>query len=75
MEGIKSRNGIAKGDRVLWTGSSKIRPDQVGLANKYLKQGQPYVVDFVFPGENFEQVELEGIPDAAFVHDMFIRIG
>jgi len=75
MEQIKSRNGIAKGDKVLWVGASRLYPDQNGLANKYLKQGQPYIVEFVFPGDAFEQIELEGIPDAAFVHDMFVRIG
>ena len=47
MEGIKSRNGIAKGDKVLWLGHSKLYPDQNGLANKHLKQGRPFIVEFV----------------------------
>jgi len=40
-----------------------------------LKQGKPYIVEFVFPGTDFEQIEIEGVPEAMFVHDMFIRIG
>jgi len=75
MEAFKSRNGISKGDRVLFTGGSRLRPDQTGLANKYLKQGTLYIVEFVFPGTEFEQIELEGITEVAFVHDMFVRVG
>ena len=73
-EGLKTRNGIAKGDRVLWVRNSRAYPLQNGLANKILEKNTPYVVEFVFPGEEFEQLELEGIPDALFVHDMFSRL-
>jgi hypothetical protein len=74
MTEIKTRNGIAKGDEVVWVRDSKLVPAQNGLAKGNLKKGKIYVVEFVFPGEEFEQIELEGIPEYLFVHDMFQRI-
>ena len=75
MVNIKTRNGISKGDKVLWIGSSKVVPSQNGLANSILKKNSPYIVEFVFPGDDFEQLELEGVGDYLFVHDMFVRVG
>ena len=70
-----TRNNIKKGDRVLWSGGSAAFPRQNGLANKILKKGKAYVVEFVFPGseELPEQIELDGIEEL-FVCDMFHKI-
>lgn len=73
-EGLTSRNGIKAGDTVLWARPSKVYPLQNDLASGLLKRNTPYVVDFVFPGIDFEQLELKGIPDHLFVHDMFVAI-
>ena len=72
---LVSRNNIKKGDRVLWSGTSKMVPGQGALAMQLLKKGYPYIVEFVFPGseEVPEQLELSGI-EQLFVCDMFHKI-
>lgn len=66
----KTRNNISVGSKVLWTGPSKLVPQQNSPAKGTLKSNQIYTVSFVFPGEEFEQVELEGV-EQLFAHDMF----
>lgn len=71
---IMSRNGIKSGDKVIWIGPSKLYPRQNGLANALLAKSTMYTVEFVFPGDDFEQIELQEIPDTAFIHDMFLKL-
>ena len=65
-----TRNNIKVGDKVFWSSLSKAAPQQNGIVNGVLKRRQIYTVSFVFMGEEFEQVELEGV-DQLFAHDMF----
>jgi len=74
-EPILTRNGIKKGDEVLFTGPSMIHREHGAFAQSLLKKGKAYIVEFVFPGEDFEQVELLGEPEHLFVHDQFLKIG
>ncbi len=73
-EGLVTRNGIKAGDKVLFRGASVAYPRQNGFANSLLAKGIPYTVEFVFPGEDFEQIELEEVPDQLFIHDFFVRL-
>lgn len=74
MNKLTSRNGIAPGDTVIYTGASKLYPRQNGLAAGTLRQNTLYEVEFVFPGDTFEQIELKDYPDYLFVHDMFVKV-
>lgn len=69
-----TRNNIKTGDAVLYAGPSRAFPRQNGLAESLLAKGVKYTVDFVFAGEDFEQIELKEIPDVLFVHDMFVKL-
>lgn len=73
-EGLTSRNGIKAGDKVIWIRPSKAYPRQNSLAKQLLAKSTPYTVEFVFPGDEFEQIELKEIPDTAFIHDMFAKL-
>jgi len=33
------------------------------------------MVEFVFPGDDYEQIELLGEPEHLFIHDQFLKIG
>ena len=57
MTEIQTRNGIKKGDEVIFTGPSRIHAQHGKFAQSILKKGKAYIVEFVFPGDDFEQVE------------------
>jgi hypothetical protein len=77
VEHNTTRNNITVGDTVVYMGGSSLYPRQNSLAKGLLKPGQGYVVSFVFAGDDFETIELEGpteISDHAFIHDMFYKV-
>jgi len=75
MTDIQTRNGIKKGDEVIFTGPSKIHTQHGSFAQGILKKGKAYMVEFVFPGDDYEQIELLGEPEHLFIHDQFLKIG
>jgi hypothetical protein len=74
-EEILTRNGIKKGDEVIFTGPSRVHQQHGQFAQSLLKKGKAYIVEFVFPGDDFEQIELLGEPEHLFIHDQFLKIG
>ena len=75
MTDIQTRNGIKKGDEVIFTGPSRVHAQHGKFAQSLLKKGKAYIVEFVFPGDDFEQIELLGEPEHLFIHDQFLKIG
>ena len=75
MTDIQTRNGIKKGDEVIFTGPSRVHRQHGQFAQSLLKKGKAYIVEFVFPGDDFEQIELLGEPEHLFIHDQFHKIG
>ena len=70
---LRTRNGIKVGDKVIYVGPSQIYPRQNDLARARLKSGVMYDCTWIFPGEEFEQIELDGFEET-WVHDMFMRV-
>lgn len=70
-----TRNGIKKGDEVIFLGPSRLHAQHGQFAQGLLKKGKAYTVEFVFPGEQYEQLELLGEPEHLFIHDQFLKIG
>ena len=68
-----TRNNIKSGDKVFWSSTSLSAPQQNGLASGVLVKGEIYTVSFVFAGDEFEQIELDGV-DQLFAHDMFTLV-
>lgn len=75
MTDIQTRNGIKKGDEVLFLGPSRVHVQHGQFAQSLLKKGKAYMVEFVFPGDDYEQLELLGEPEHLFIHDQFLKIG
>ena len=71
---LKTRNGISIGDEVIFVGPSTVMPKQNLLAQARLRGNVKYTVTWIFPGDEFEQVELKEFPNDSWVHDMFLRI-
>jgi len=71
---LKTRNGIKVGDKVIYVGPSMVFSKQNLLASARLHGNKMYTVNWIFMGEEFEQIELKEFPDDAWVHDMFLRV-